>query len=73
MSAKKTGIKHDQKVILKTRDFSGSCYVTVQRKYSLQKGVLKKKIGPHILSNKDCIPTFIKIKQAIKHTKLKIL
>jgi len=38
MPVKKTGIKHDQKVILKTRYYSGSCYVAVQRKHSLQKG-----------------------------------
>jgi hypothetical protein len=32
------------------------------------------KFGPHIiLSNKDCMPTFNKIKQAIKHIKLQIL
>ena len=32
------------------------------------------KYGPHIiLNNKECISTFVKIKQTIKHTKLKIL
>jgi len=57
---------HDQKVIIKTHYFSGSCYVAVQRKYSLRKGSQNSKnttwvkcvilkFGPHIiLSNKEC-------------------
>jgi hypothetical protein len=66
LSLWRTGIKHDQKAILKTRYFSGSCYVAIQTKYSLQKGSQNSKnttwvkcvilkFGPHtILSNKEC-------------------